>query len=94
MHRDYVTTTPEGAEPLAENDVCATQGFFVPGRAITVQGHPEFTGDIVSEILGLRVETKIISEDMYRSGMDRVRDEHDGVRIAQAFLKFARGQLG
>lgn len=94
MHRDYVTSTPEGAEPLAENDVCATQGFLVPGRAITVQGHPEFTGDIVSEILGLRVETKIIGEDMYRSGMDRVRDEHDGVRIARAFLKFMRGQLG
>lgn len=94
MHRDFVLSTPEGAEPLAETDVCSTQGFLLPGKAITVQGHPEFTGEIVTEILGLRVETKIISQDLYKSGMDRVRDDHDGVKIAQAFLKFVGGQLG
>lgn len=94
MHRDFVVSTPEGAEPLAENGICSTQGFLLPGKAITVQGHPEFTGEIVTEILGLRVETKIISEDMYKSGMDRVKDKHDGERIARAFLKFIRGQLG
>lgn len=67
--------------------------MLIPNKAITVQGHPEFTEGIVSEILGLRVQTKIISEDLYKSGMDRVRDEHDGVGIAQAFLRFIRGDI-
>lgn len=67
---------------------------MLPGKAITVQGHPEFTGSIVTEILGLRRETKIIDEGMYKSGMDRVEKEHDGERIARVFLKFMRGQLG
>lgn len=93
MHRDIVQALPEGAEPLAETNICATQGFVLPGKAITVQGHPEFTGDIVSEILGLRVETGIVSKDLYQSGMDRVRNEHDGERIARVFLKFIRGEL-
>lgn len=94
MHRDIVTSYPQGAEPLGDTDVCGTQGMLIPSKAITVQGHPEFTDGIVSEILGLRVETKIISEDLYKSGMDRVKDEHDGVKIAQAFLRFVRGEIG
>lgn len=93
MHRDYVQATPEGAVSLGETDVCATQGFILPGRAITVQGHPEFTGEIVTEILGLRNEAGIIVGDLYKSGMERVQKEHDGVRIAQTFLKFIRGEL-
>lgn len=94
MHRDIVTSYPPGAEPLGDTDVCDTQGMLLPGRAITVQGHPEFTEGIVSEILGLRVQTKIISDDVYRSGMARVKDDHDGVRIARAFLRFIRGEIG
>lgn len=94
MHRDIVTSYPPGAEPLGDTDVCDTQGMLLPGRAITVQGHPEFTEGIVSEILGLRVQTKIISDDVYRSGMDRVKDDHDGVRIVRAFLRFVRGEIG
>lgn len=93
MHRDIVFVTPEGAEPLAGNDVCAQQGFLLPKKAITVQGHPEFSEAIVSEILGLRRETGILTEDMYKSGMDRVGKEHDGEKIARVFLKFATGQL-
>lgn len=93
MHRDIVVSNPEGAESLAETDICSTQGFLLPGKAITVQGHPEFTGEIVTEILGLRIETQIVSEEVYKSGMDRVQDEHDGERIARAFLKFMRGQV-
>ncbi|KAF3767164.1 class I glutamine amidotransferase-like protein [Cryphonectria parasitica EP155] len=94
MHRDIVFGTPEGAEDLAATDVCSQQGYLLPGKAITVQGHPEFTETIVSEILGLRHDTKIFSDDMYQSGMDRVGNEHDGERIARVFLKFMRGQLG
>ncbi|KAJ4387107.1 hypothetical protein N0V93_007694 [Gnomoniopsis smithogilvyi] len=93
MHKDMVLATPAGAQELAETDVCANQGFILPGKAITVQGHPEFTGEIVPEILGLRHETGIFDEETYKSGMERVRKEHDGVRIAQAFLKFIRGEI-
>lgn len=85
--------TPTGAEVLAETDVCTSQGFILPGKAITVQGHPEFTGEIVPEILGLRHDTGIFNDELYKSGMDRVQNEHDGVRIAQTFLKFIKGQI-
>lgn len=88
MHRDSVSSIPAGAEPLAESDVCAVQGLVVPGKAMTVQGHPEFTEAIVRELLEARRTTGVISDELYRSGMARVGDEHDGLSIARAFLAF------
>lgn len=92
MHRDIVFSNPEGAQNLGENDVCDTQGFLLPGKAITVQGHPEFTGEIISEILELRHDTKIFTDELYSSGVDRANKDHDGVKIAQAFLRFIQGR--
>lgn len=92
MHRDIVFSNPEGAQNLGENDICANQGFLLPGKAITVQGHPEFTGEIISEILELRHDTKVFTDDVYSSGVDRANIDHDGVMIAQAFLRFIQGQ--
>lgn len=92
MHRDIIFSNPEGAVNLAENNICSTQGFILPGKAITVQGHPEFTGAIVSEIIELRHDTGVFSDEDYTSGINRAENEHDGVKIAQAFLRLIRGQ--
>ncbi|KAK3940317.1 putative gmp synthase [Diplogelasinospora grovesii] len=88
MHRDQVKGLPAGAELLAETDTCPNQGFIIPGRAITVQGHPEFTAEIIKEILETRHDAGVITDDIYRSGIDRMADEHDGVLLARAFLDF------
>ena len=90
MHRDAVFSYPAHAIPLAETAVCAVQGFLIPGRVITVQGHPEFTEEIVREILEMRHGVGILTDEIYKSGMDRVANEHDGVDIARAFLRFMR----
>jgi len=90
MHRDAIASLPAGAESLAETEICAMQGFLIPGKVITVQGHPEFTEPIVKEILDSRHDMGILSDEVYKDGVDRVADEHDGVAVAQAFLKFMR----
>ncbi|CAK7212853.1 hypothetical protein SBRCBS47491_001605 [Sporothrix bragantina] len=91
MHRDAVLDYPTGAVPLAASDMCPVQGMLVPARAVTVQGHPEFTGTIVREILESRHDLGILSDDIYQGGIDVVDDAHDGEAIARAFLKFAQG---
>ncbi|CAK7240771.1 MAG: hypothetical protein STHCBS139747_002218 [Sporothrix thermara] len=91
MHRDAVLEYPAGAIPLASTDTCAVQGMLLPGRAVTVQGHPEFTGTIVREILEARHATGIFDDSIYQNGIDVVDDAHDGEAIARAFLRFARG---
>ncbi|KAH0491887.1 hypothetical protein TgHK011_003290 [Trichoderma gracile] len=90
MHRDVVLEYPKGSIPLGGNDICPVQAMYSPGRYITVQGHPEFTEEIVSEILTNRHKAGIFADDMYNEAMKRAPNEHDGVKIAQAFLDFMK----
>ncbi|KAK4096535.1 class I glutamine amidotransferase-like protein [Parathielavia hyrcaniae] len=88
MHRDQVFGVPAGAELLASTDKCPNHGFVIPNRVITVQGHPEFTEDVMGEILELRHDSGLFTDQTYRSGVARNGDHHDGVFMAQAFIKF------
>lgn len=88
MHRDIVYSYPPGVTPLASSPRCAVQGMYVPRRLITVQGHPEFTDEIVEEILDSRYKNGVFTEDEYKEAMSRVKNHHDGVAVGVAFLKF------
>ncbi|KAK8868485.1 class I glutamine amidotransferase-like protein [Apiospora arundinis] len=90
MHRDIVHEYPKGTIPLAHTDVCATQAMYIPQRMIALQGHPEFTEDIMREILEVRHKGGILPDDVFENAMSRAPDAHDGVAIARAFLKFLR----
>ncbi|KAJ1333179.1 glucosinolate gamma-glutamyl hydrolase [Microdochium nivale] len=91
MHRDAVLTLPPGCTPLASTAACDIQAMYIPGRMISVQGHPEFTEDMVREILQLRKYGGVLADDIFQDGMRRVADEHDGVEIARVFLRFLGG---
>ena len=41
-HRDEVSALPPGALPWLEGAGRPSQGFVIPGQAVTVQGHPEY----------------------------------------------------
>lgn len=90
MHTDIVAEFPPDAVPLGGNDICSVQAMYAPGRYIAVQGHPEFTQDIVTEILFNRHTVGVFTDELYNAGMARVANEHDGFAIAKAFLKFLR----
>jgi hypothetical protein len=62
--------------------------MYSPRRFVTVQGHPEFTGDIVTEIVENRAKSGIFKEDQGKDALSRAHNEHDGVAIGAAFLKF------
>jgi GMP synthase-like glutamine amidotransferase len=88
MHKDVVFDYPEGAQPIGSNSLCLNQGMYYPGRYVTVQGHPEFNNEIISEILFNRHRDGIISDELYNSGVERSPIPHDGVAVGRSFLKF------
>jgi len=88
MHRDVVVANPPGSTSLASTALCPVQGFYLPKRYITVQGHPEFTGPIVSEIIRNRHKQGVFDEEMYKEAIGRADNEHDGVAVARGFLNF------
>lgn len=90
MHTDIVHDFPSDAVALGGNGVCSVQAMYSPGKYIAVQGHPEFTQDIVTEVLFNRHKVGLFTDELYNSGMSRVAKEHDGVAIARGFLKFLR----
>ncbi|KAI3332394.1 putative class I glutamine amidotransferase [Xylariaceae sp. AK1471] len=88
MHRDAVLSFPPGVVQLARTDVCANQAMYIPRRMISVQGHPEFTEEMVREILDMRKYGGILGDDIYQDGVNRVANKQDGVAVAQVFLRF------
>ena len=93
MHRDIVRGPyPAHIQSLASTPRCATQGMYARNRLITVQGHPEFTGDIVQELLERRHEGGILDDETFNEAMRRVSRDHDGVTVAEAFLRFLLGK--
>lgn len=64
--------------------------MYAAGRLISVQGHPEFTGKIVQEILETRHDQKIFNDELFADAEGRVNNAHDGVLIAAGFLRFMR----
>lgn len=88
MHRDIVSEYPTGVKELGSSPKCSVQGMYKKGKFITVQGHPEFNQQIVSEIAKNRYAQGIFSDDLYQDAIARVANRHDGVVVAQAFLRF------
>ncbi|RDW69384.1 class I glutamine amidotransferase-like protein [Coleophoma cylindrospora] len=88
MHRDIVYNYPEGIEALAYTEKCAVQGMYAARRLITVQGHPEFTEEIVRELLIARHGSGVFDDAMFEDAMGRVDKYQDGVVVCKAFLRF------
>lgn len=87
MHRDIVSKYPPDIIPLGDSPICQVQGMYLPGRFITVQGHPEFNEEIVTEVVTLRGAQGIFSKDQTEDGLSRAAKPHDGVVVGVAFLR-------
>ncbi|KFA64877.1 hypothetical protein S40285_02863 [Stachybotrys chlorohalonatus IBT 40285] len=88
MHADIVQSVPSGAALLGSNAACEVQGFYAPGRYLTVQGHPEFNEEIITEILRNRHAAGIFPDDVFADAITRAPVRHDGVAVGRAFLRF------
>jgi len=92
MHRDIVkvegAALPDSIESLGSTELCELQGMYKKGRFISVQGHPEFTPNIVGEIVRVRTEMGIFTKEMHDDAMNRLWDGHDGIAVGCAFLRF------
>ena len=93
MHKDIVYTYPPEVEPLGSSPRCEVQGMLIPRRLITIQGHPEFNAEIVTELLEARHEQGIFDDKTYEDAMRRVETDQDGVLVSGVFLKFLLDRL-
>lgn len=92
MHKDILPHLPPiPTTLLGTSPRCTIQGLYIPARVLTVQGHPEFTEEIVRELLEARRAQGIFGEEVFREAMGRVGEGTDGVGVGGGFLRFLRG---
>jgi GMP synthase-like glutamine amidotransferase len=53
-HRDQVVELPEGAQVIGGSDFCQYAMLAYGDRALTIQPHPEFTGEFLTDLLAAR----------------------------------------
>lgn len=89
MHRDIAYEVPDGCVNLGSTPRCAVQGFYLPQRILTVQGHPEYNEFIETKLIEARHGQGIFDDALFASGMERVGAHHDGGVVAQAICRTA-----
>ncbi len=88
-HRDQVITAPPGAEVIATNAFCAHAALLYPGRALTVQAHPEFRPEFVDGLMKTRGKG-LVPDDVMAAASARLNQPlQDRTMAAQiaAFFK-------
>ena len=95
VHRDHVTSLPPNFSLLGNTVDCAIQGMTSPSTAtsladvqiLTLQGHPEFSPDIVTALINMREEKGIITKDLADKSRQYAALHDEGLRAGATILQ-------
>ncbi|MEX2332899.1 MAG: amidotransferase, partial [Pseudohongiella sp.] len=85
-HRDQVLVLPDGAQRLLSNDFCPNAAFYIPGKVLAIQGHPEFSVDYARALLNLRADQ--LTPEMIARVESSFATPHDGELVGSWICKF------
>ncbi|EGC38286.1 hypothetical protein DICPUDRAFT_91450 [Dictyostelium purpureum] len=68
-NKQVVSKTPEGFEIFAYNDYSTNQAMYKKDQFYSFQGHPEYTPDLIKEIISRR--RGLIPDDVIEDGLKR-----------------------
>ncbi|RYP05039.1 hypothetical protein DL764_004058 [Monosporascus ibericus] len=102
MHLDHVVNAPSPSttdllEPgtkvhvWGRSEHTEVQGVYIQRRLFTSQGHMEFDDKMVRRQLDMRVKSGAVTFDEATEAAEKANWMHDGVRVAQAVLRFFHG---
>ncbi|BFZ57535.1 hypothetical protein PYCC9005_004587 [Savitreella phatthalungensis] len=80
IHFCIVQRLPEGCESLGSSDLTPCQGFVRDRQVLVLQGHPEFSKDIVDDYLKERPG--------HFGDLPEIADVHDGLEVGQRIISF------
>jgi len=88
-HQDQVIKAPEGAEVVATNAYCENAALLYPGKAYTVQPHPEYGDDFIQGLITTRGKG-VIPDDLMQDAQSRMGQPLNNAAMAQQFATFFR----
>ncbi|KAI8587035.1 class I glutamine amidotransferase-like protein [Geranomyces variabilis] len=93
MHQDHVSVLPPGFKVLASTDKCPIQMAVRGDRYLTIQGHPEFTAGVVTEIVKARQASNVFAPDMASTVLSRVDNAVDNSWFGKKMVGFMVGTI-
>ena len=88
-HQDQVIEAPEGAEVIAQSPFCANAGFVLGDRIMTIQPHPEFSGELIAALLTHRAQG-VVPEDLIEAARAQVGEDTDRLALLDDIADFLR----
>ena len=88
-HQDQVVTVPPEAEVVATNDFCKNAALLYPGKAYTVQPHPEYGDDFIQGLIDTRGKG-VVPDAMMQDAQARMGQPLSNARMAAQFATFFR----
>ena len=86
-HHDQVTKVPDSAQVVACNDFCQNAALVYPGRAFTVQAHPEFKPEFVDGLIQTRGRG-VVPDDLMAAASARLATPINDAAIARRIADF------
>lgn len=89
-HQDQVVQLPPNAERLGGNEFCENAFFAIGDQVMGIQGHPEFTTNIMQEILSNPKET--VPQEVNETAVSSVENGRpDNQLVAHWIVNFLTG---
>ncbi|KAL6656042.1 hypothetical protein ACP70R_006868 [Stipagrostis hirtigluma subsp. patula] len=91
VHQDEVWEVPDGAEVLASSEKTGVEMFCVGDHVLGIQGHPEYTNDILLSLVNRLLAAGAIdvpfAEAVKRQLEDTAPDREFWLKLCKSFLK-------
>ncbi|KAF9436055.1 hypothetical protein BGZ76_004934 [Entomortierella beljakovae] len=92
LHQDVVHDVPDNFTLLASTAHTPNQSMISDDKQIvTLQGHPEFTGTIMREIIKFRTANGIFSQELSEAALKTIDSPLDSDKAAARLIKFVVG---
>ncbi|MCB1042562.1 MAG: type 1 glutamine amidotransferase [Acidobacteria bacterium] len=88
IHRDHVTRLPKDCVIHASSQQTPIQVFSYRGLALGIQGHPEFWGDIVSDLVEARVARGLMTQAHLAQAQKESPSKNDRFNYRQLIRRF------
>ncbi|SHH83834.1 type 1 glutamine amidotransferase [Marivita hallyeonensis] len=88
-HQDQVIEAPQGAEVVGTSNYCANAALLYPGKAFTVQPHPEYGDDFIQGLIDTRGKG-VVPDDLMEAAQTRMGQPLSNQRMARQFATFFR----
>ncbi len=85
-HQDQVTVLPPKARRLLQSDFCTNAAYYIPGRVLGIQPHPEFSAEYLEDLMAGRKDR--VAEDTLSRALASLTAPHDGERVARWMVRF------